>query len=62
MITPWLDLHTFNHYLELGLKEIKKKLEKYPDAIQVFVNNFSLLRFNQFIYQEWKPYATNFLR
>ena len=40
-----------NHYLELGLKEIKKKLEKYPDAVQVFVNYFSLLRVNQFIYQ-----------
>ena len=34
---------TFSHYLELGLKEIKIKLEKYPDAIQVFVNSLSLL-------------------
>ena len=51
---------SFNHYLELGLKEIKNKLEKYLDAIQVFVNNFSFLGVNQFIYQEWKPYATNF--
>ena len=43
---------TFSHYLELGLKEIKNKLEKYLDVIQVFVNNFSLLGVNQFIYQE----------
>ena len=40
---------------------MKKKLEKYVDAIQVFVNNFYLLGVNQFIYQEWKPYTTNFL-
>ena len=39
-------------YLELGLKQIKNKLDKYLDAIQVFVNNFSLLVVNQFIYQE----------
>ena len=32
---------TFSHYLELELKEIKNKLEKYLDAIQVFINNFS---------------------
>ena len=36
-------------------------LEKYLDAIQVFVDNFSLLGVNQFIYQERTPYATNFL-
>ena len=39
-------------YLEPGLKQIKNKLDKYLDAIQVFVNNFSLLVVNQFIYQE----------
>ena len=52
---------SFIHYLELGLKEIKNKLEKYLDAIQVFVNNFSLPGANPLISQEWKPYATKFL-
>ena len=28
-------------------------MAKYLDAIEVFLNNFSLLGVNQFIYQEW---------
>ena len=38
---------SFIYYLE-----ITNKLEKYLDAIQVFVNSFSLVGVNQFIYQE----------
>ena len=49
MVTPELNI-SFIHYLETGLKEIKNKLEKYLDAIQVFVNNFSLQGVNQIIY------------
>ena len=43
----------FRHYLELGSKENQEQIGRNLVAIEVFINNFSLLGVKyQFIYQE----------
>ena len=50
------------HYLELGSKESQEQIRLNLVAIEIFINNFSLVGVKyQSIRQAWKPYATNFL-